>query len=507
MSGFLRVRDSAHHAGTLLQVVTLILVILLLAGALSVSFAAEELASFGALSDGSLSPNLINSKAGLPLEQGTPIVFHSFGSQAGNFPSGFTTVPTPLSGPLFSSVTVIVTAHQQAPASLEFDFEVKNGTTGAVITGWNGVMIDSIPLDSVSQSAPVEDHCEGDTAGTTFQITLAPPLNEVSVGPTDDLQLIITPTFMSSPLDICVDWKGFFTTLGLVVERPPNDPPICDANGPYSAECQGTTTILSLDGTGSYDPDGGSLAYTWNTSCPGGSFNDPGIPMPELTVNSSSSEVDCSASLTVTDIEGSSDSCSSTVTVADTSAPALACPADTIIECDQSPEPAVTGSASAIDVCDPNPAVTFSDAIIPGACPEESTITRVWTATDASGNTSSCAQTIEVVDETAPVIQCNASGTITPPDAPISFTATATDNCAGNPSVEIIDYDCFMFVNKLKRVDKTESCVVAVNGNTLTIVDSGGAGDNIAWKVRASDDCGNVAESMCSVMVVRPGLP
>jgi hypothetical protein len=116
-------------------------------------------------------------------------------------------------------------------------------------------------------------------------------------------------------------------------------------------------------------------------------------------------------------------------------------------------------------------------------------------------------QTIEVVDTTGPEIQCNAPVTIRPPDAPVSFTATATDNCADDPPVEIIGYDCFQFTNKGKRIDKTESCIIEVNGDTITVVDSGGVDNNITWTVRANDSCGNVTESTCSVMVVNPVQP
>ncbi len=99
------------------------------------------------------------------------------------------------------------------------------------------------------------------------------------------------------------------------------------------------------------------------------------------------------------------------------------------------------GSVQATDNCDPAPSISFSDSSVAGACPQESTITRTWTATDCAGNSSSCDQTIELVDTTAPVIgacpadievnadagDCDAVVTFTPP--------TATDNCDGAPTV------------------------------------------------------------------------
>jgi hypothetical protein len=93
---------------------------------------------------------------------------------------------------------------------------------------------------------------------------------------------------------------------------------------------------------------------------------------------------------------------------------------------------------------------------------------------------------------------------MTPPDAPISFTAMATDNCDMSPSVVISDYDCYMYTKKGKRIDKTESCVVEVVGDQITILDSGGVDDHIEWTVEATDECGNISTGQCEVLVVNP---
>ena len=206
---------------------------------------------------------------------------------------------------------------------------------------------------------------------------------------------------------------------------------------------------------------------------------------------------------TATDSSGNSSSCDQIITVVDTTDPVITCPSDVPIECDESTDPSNTGEATATDNCG-TPDITSSDVVTPGACPQEETITRTWTATDSCGNSSSCDQIIIVEDTTAPVISCNAPGTIIPPDAPISFTATAIDNCDTDPTVEIIDFDCFKFTKKGKRIDKTESCEVLVDGDTITILNSGGVNDNIEWTVRATDACGNVEEVTCGVIVVNP---
>lgn len=297
-------------------------------------------------------------------------------------------------------------------------------------------------------------------------------------------------------------WAFSFETLDVEFG---NSPPIADANGPYSVECEGTTTTIDLDGSGSSDPEGTALTYAWTTDCPCGSFDDSTSATPVLTVSTSPGcLVICGVTLTVTDGDGATDDGTATVTITDTTPPVLTCPADVTIECDESTDPSNTGSATATDNCDPSPDVTYSDVETPGACAAEKTIARTWDATDECGNTNICVQTITVVDTTPPVIACNAPATITPPDAPISFTATAVDNCDPAPSVSITGYDCRSFTKKGKEIDKKKSCIVNVDGDTITILDSGGVGTQITWTVRAVDECGNVSEVSCMVDIVNP---
>ena len=126
------------------------------------------------------------------------------------------------------------------------------------------------------------------------------------------------------------------------------------------------------------------------------------------------------------------------------------------------------------------------------------------TATDEEGASASCTATVTVTDTTAPVINCNTPATITPPDAPVSFTATATDAC-GAATVEVTSYDCYTFTKKGKRIDKRDSCVVSFSGPTVTISDSGGVGDRVEWTVTATDANGNTTSQTCGVSVVNPG--
>lgn len=92
--------------------------------------------------------------------------------------------------------------------------------------------------------------------------------------------------------------------------------------------------------------------------------------------------------------------------------------------------------------------VTYQDVSAPGTCPNLFVITRTWTVTDAGGgssNSTSCVQTINIKDETAPtgtapagttdINACYIDGSTPPVGAPAFNATTAaagyTDNCGG----------------------------------------------------------------------------
>ena len=126
---------------------------------------------------------------------------------------------------------------------------------------------------------------------------------------------------------------------------------------------------------------------------------------------------------TATDDCGNTATCSQSVTVVDNTPPTITnCPANVVIECDASTSAASIGSATATDACS-TPTITSSDGA-PQVKGCVTTITRRWTARDACGNTSTCAQIITKRDRTGPVINCT--------------LGTATDNCS--PAGDITIY-------------------------------------------------------------------
>jgi hypothetical protein len=126
---------------------------------------------------------------------------------------------------------------------------------------------------------------------------------------------------------------------------------------------------------------------------------------------------------TATDAAGNTVSGVQTVTVTDVTAPTLyGVPANTAVVCGNLPSvPVVT----ATDDFDANPAVVMT------VTNNGNIITRTWTATDASGNSSSASQVITLIPDTeAPVMTAPANVTSTSGTGINIGTATATDNCS-----------------------------------------------------------------------------
>ena len=251
-------------------------------------------------------------------------------------------------------------------------------------------------------------------------------------------------------------------------------PPDADAGPNQSVEWVDPGVLVSLDGSGSTDPNNDPLTYTWA----GGFSEGGGVVMGVNPMVTFTSLGIFGVQLTVEDPFGLTDTDAVMITVEDTTDPVITCASDIEVECSELGGTPATDAAivaflagaSASDACDPDPSLSDN---APGFFSKGDTDVE-FTATDDSNNSDSCVGTVTVIDTTAPTIECNAPATIVPPDAPISFTATATDICDGDVEAVITAFDCFAFTKKGKRIDKTESCVVGFDEDSVTILDSGG---------------------------------
>ena len=185
-----------------------------------------------------------------------------------------------------------------------------------------------------------------------------------------------------------------------------NRPPLADAGSDQTVQCSGDgATVAALDGTGSSDPDSDPLTYQW--SAPDITFDDPTSPAPTATFPLGTTTV----TLVVNDGTLPSDPDDVVVTIVDTTPPEMVCPVDD----DETPEvfeiPAgeeCTGifnrMVTAHDACDGDITVVV-DPLLPlelNVVGEPVTVT--YTATDASGNTSTCQVQAVLVDVTPPTV-------------------------------------------------------------------------------------------------------
>ncbi|WP_456243312.1 HYR-like domain-containing protein, partial [Tenacibaculum singaporense] len=133
------------------------------------------------------------------------------------------------------------------------------------------------------------------------------------------------------------------------------------------------------------------------------------------------------------------DACGNTVnttsakfTIEDTVAPEFVeeLPADTTVSCDAVPAAVIL---TATDNCDASVTVNYSEEFTgqDDECASVYTITRTWTVSDCSGNTTTHIQVITVEDTVAPefVEELLADTTVSCDAIPIAVILTATDNC------------------------------------------------------------------------------
>ncbi len=179
---------------------------------------------------------------------------------------------------------------------------------------------------------------------------------------------------------------------------PPNSPPVADAGPDQTVECSAPMggTEVTLDGSGSSDPDDDPLTYTWTGPFPQGGGTVTGV-MPVVTLPLGVHVI----TLEVDDGNGEQDTDTVQITVEDTTPPDITLNGDNpmVLECaiDSYDEP----GAVVTDICDDDPMLDITgtvDTATPGTYP----IT--YTATDASSNMAQEIRDVFVVDTTPPVI-------------------------------------------------------------------------------------------------------
>jgi hypothetical protein len=223
-----------------------------------------------------------------------------------------------------------------------------------------------------------------------------------------------------------------------------NLPPTVNAGTDIVSECSAPGgSNVTLDGTGTTDPENNPLTLSW--TCPGiplsaaGSASPAGFfPLgPTVTCRLDAGDLAaCPASAATVQVR-----------VRDTTAPNLLCPAPITVECTApggtpASHPTIAtflDAATATDVCDAslsisNNAPAFFDL---GTTPVQ------FSTTDDSSNASACSASVHVVDTTSPTIASVTAtpSTLWPPNhkmVPVSVAVSVTDVCDASASCEIV---------------------------------------------------------------------
>ena len=215
------------------------------------------------------------------------------------------------------------------------------------------------------------------------------------------------------------------------VESGCNSIPVANAGADQTLECAGALTAATLDGTASTDADpADTLSYAWSE---GATALGTGATL-AVDLGSGSHTI----TLTVTDSSGASSQDTVVVNVVDTVAPAITAPGN--LNLNTGAGATACGvvvdesflTATATDGCS---SVNITRSGVPaGNLFPVGTTTVTFTATDASGNSASATQTVNVIDDTQPVVTVPSSQTVNTDAGACSAnvtpgTATATDNC------------------------------------------------------------------------------
>ncbi|WP_189342893.1 HYR domain-containing protein, partial [Ulvibacter litoralis] len=370
--------------------------------------------------------------------------------------------------------TLITVEDNEAPliaCSADLSANTDLGMCSAVVIFADAIALDNCGIASIVQTG-------GDPSGTAFPVgvsTIEYTATDIH-GNVSVCSFNITVTDNEAPITVCqditiqLDATGTATIVASDVDGGSTDNcgiasttidmdtfdcsnvgpnnvtlTVTDVNGNVSnciaivtVEDITTPVVVCQDITVQLDPTG-TVTIT-GTDIDDGSTDACGIASYDLDIDT----FDCSnvgpntVVLTVTDVNGNSETCTATVTVEDNTLPELVC-MDITLELGADGTVTITPSdviASNTDAC--GIATTAVD-ITDFDCSDIGTPVTVQVfSEDANGNLATCFATVTVVDAFAPEITCPADQTVDPgagnlfyevPDYFATGEATVTDNC------------------------------------------------------------------------------
>ncbi|MFN5619901.1 MAG: hypothetical protein ACK478_01235, partial [Flavobacteriales bacterium] len=309
-----------------------------------------------------------------------------------------------------------------------------NDTEGPVITADANISLPCDNYDALDASVSAFDVCSG-----VVQVTYSDEV--VSGGCTGNVIRTLTA------LDNC----GNVSTTEQIIT-------LTDAIAPEATVANVEITVECSDEIPAYAP-------VWSDNC---------TSVDELIKEMTSQQNGFGCSLQIVETYTARDRCGNvgyayrTINVVDTTDPQLQdVPASVTIDCNDD-IPAVA-TVTATDNCDTSVIISVEESTVPGNCPQNYSIERMYIATDWCGNADTVLQIINIVDTTAPIFNA---------DNESIFNYTCPEVSIGQPAPVVTPEA----VEDCGQVSLTYSDVESGTSCNRTIVRT--------WE--AADNCGNV---------------
>ena len=196
---------------------------------------------------------------------------------------------------------------------------------------------------------------------------------------------------------------------------------------------------------------------------------------------------------TVTDACGNSNIYTQNIALTDDTPPIITnVPPNGTFECDNIPN---AMDVILVDDCDTDPVLSIDEQIVNGSCSGEFTIMRTWTGTDRCGNQSTASQVLNIVDNTAPIINLEVS-----PFGQLFNGAMIDVSCDmliqfDENTVEVEDCDPNPTVQFIEDITSSDNC--QADGYITSLL--------CTWI--ATDDCGNESSLSITVNIVDNEAP
>ncbi len=395
---------------------------------------------------------------GVPILSASQTAFTCADAGANNV----TLTATDVSGNISQCTAIVTIADSTSPTAVCQDITVfLDGTGNVSITAgdMDGGSVDNCGLASfaISQSSFT---C-ADVGANTVTLTVTDAAgNSAACSGTVTIVDSITPTAVCQNITVYLDGSGAasitaadvdggstdncgMTTLGIDVSSftcanvGANNVTLTATDGSgNSASCTATVTVVdSISPTAVCQNitvflDGSGNASITAADIDGGSSDNCSTP----TLSASATAFTCanvganSVTLTVTDAAGNSSTCSAIVTVSDTTSPVASCQ-DITVYLDATGNATITSGDLDNGSTDNCALASLSVSQATFTCANLGSNIVSLTATDVSGNNSSCSSTVTVLDTISPTTPVLAD--ITGDCSATATAPTTTDNCGG----------------------------------------------------------------------------